>query len=137
MEANIKIQDEITKIFDDFFELYLSGKLDELMDFFITEPDVTMISAGSGEKKVGPENIKSQFKENFSRKEKIVSMGYENLMVSESEKEEVVWVSSDLKVQIAGEKQEVNLLLRLTGVLVKRDNKWKIAQMHSSAPFNY
>lgn len=133
MNASPETRDEITTVLDKYCDSYHKGQLDDLMDLFSPEPDTTLINAGLEEKQVGRENILSKVKQSLNQKEKITSLKYHNLMVSEHET--VAWVSSDLEVKLAWEDQEINIMLRLTGVFVKENDNWLIAQMHSSAPF--
>ncbi len=133
MNASPETRDEIKNVLDKYFESYLKGQLDDVINLFSPESDTTLINAGLEEKQVGRENIRSKIEQSLGQKEKITSLKYHNLMVSEKGK--VAWISSDLEARLAWEEQEINLMLRLTGVFVKEKNNWLITQMHSSAPF--
>ncbi|QPJ62310.1 MAG: nuclear transport factor 2 family protein [Candidatus Nitronauta litoralis] len=133
MKASPETRDEIKNVLDKYFESYLKGQLDDVITHYSPEPDTTLINSGLEEKQIGRENIRSRIEQSLNQKEKITSLKYHNLMVSE--KDTVAWISSDLEARLAWEDQEINLMLRLTGVFVKEKNNWLITQMHSSAPF--
>ena len=134
MKADIEVQKQISTVLDNWLTHFQSGNLEELMKLFSSDEDVTVIGASLDQKQIGYENIKSQYRESLKQNENIISIDYENLIVSA--KESIAWASADLKIKIAVDENNIALVLRLTAVFENRDNNWLMVQSHSSIPFN-
>jgi ketosteroid isomerase-like protein len=132
MKAEPDTKAEILNIMDRIFKAYSQKKLDELVSFFLPEPDVTLIGIGGGQKYVGLENIKSHLRETIDQSAQIISTEFEDPIISE--KGGIAWISTGVKVQFEAEGQPVNFYYRNTATYVKQNDKWLIAQMHNSAP---
>ena len=132
MKANPNTEAEICKTMNRVLAAASEMKLDELMSFFLSDPDVTLISIGKAEKYVGLENIRSHLKETFDQAAKILSTELEDPIISENGG--VAWIATGVKIQFKVAGETVNIYYRNTTTLKKQNDKWLIAQMHNSAP---
>ncbi len=119
---------------DRVWKCWSDGKWDDLIAFFVPDPDLRVIGSGAGEMFLGPENLKAHWKDTQERNQEIVSLQYENPIVSESGN--VAWFSAGLKIEFPAEEGTLNIYIRCSTVFECRDDRWLIAQMHLSAPLD-
>ena len=132
MKANPNTEAEILKTMNRVLDAASKKKLDELMSFFLPDPDVTLIGVWTAEKHVGVENIRSHFKETFDQAARITSAELEDPIISENGA--VAWISTGVKVQFEVAGDHANIYYRNTTTLKKQNDKWLIAQVHNSVP---
>ena len=132
MKPEPDIEAEIRNTMNRVLEAFSHKKLDELLSFFLPDPDVTLIGIGAGQKFVGLENIRSHLEETFDQSAPITSMEREDPIMSEHGG--VAWISTGFKVQFEVAGEPVNIYYRNTTIYIKQNDKWLIAQMHTSAP---
>ena len=132
MKANPNTEAEIYKTMNRVLAAASEMKLDELMSFFLSDPDVTLITIEKAEKYVGLENIRSHLKETFNQAAQISSAELEDPIISENGG--VAWIATGVKAQFKVSGETVNIYYRNTTTFKKQNDKWLIAQMHNSAP---
>ncbi len=134
MKASPETESAILAIMDQVWKCWSEKRWDDLIQFYVPDPDLRVIGAGAGDMSVGPENVKAQWQSAENKEEKIVSLEYENPQISQSG--DVAWFSAGLKVELPSEEGTFNIYLRCSAVYEYRDDRWLIAQMHLSAPLD-
>ena len=133
MKADPKTESEIIAVLDKLLDNFLKGQVDDILSLYSDEADVTFIGAEANTKQIGLENIKSQIEQNLKQKEKIVSIRYENLLVSGQGP--FAWISADINIILGAEKENVNIFFRFTAVFERQEDGWRVAQSHNSIPY--
>lgn len=133
MQAAQQTVTEVQSVLDKFREGYGNKDVDTLLSLFDPDPDVLVIGTGEDEKRTGLAEIKIQFERDFCQAEEL-TVEFKN--VSVSQQESVCWVAADTHVYFNAQGSPMHVLLRFTGVLTHRNDKWLFVQTHFSLPFS-
>jgi len=120
---------EVRAFFDEFVEAYPKDNLDRYLNLFSQDENLVMF--GTGEKWLGWEEYKSAPAEDKERHGEIY-LTYDWLTVNSHGP--IAWIAAEVAVKVKVEEEERSIPARLTGVLKKFENKWKIVQGHISIP---
>ncbi|MHA1199263.1 MAG: AtzH-like domain-containing protein [Candidatus Heimdallarchaeaceae archaeon] len=120
---------EVRAFFEEFVEAYPKDDLQRYLNLFSQDENLVMF--GTGEKWLGWEDYKSAPAEDKARHGEI-SISYEWLNVNSHGP--IAWISAEVKVNVKAEGEQRGIPARLTGVVKKIEDKWKIVQGHISIP---
>ena len=134
MKASPETESSILSTMDQVWKSWSGKKWDDLIEFFVPDPDLRVIGTGIGEMFFGPESLKAHWKDSEDRVGKMESLEYESPLVSESGN--VAWFSTGLKIEFPSEEGNLNIYLRCSAVFERREDRWLIAQMHLSTPLD-
>lgn len=129
MKINAHTEMQVLSIMDTFFDAYSKRDLNEVMTFFLPDPDVVLIGTESDERLVGLNAIGERLRTDWSRTEE---MSMEMTWHSLSGTEDACWLAAEIIVNISAEGNKLQLPARITVVLERRGNRWLIAQWHAS-----
>lgn len=129
MNNSTQSEVEIRAFFDEFVNAYPKDDIQRYLDLFLQ--DETLVMFGTGEKWLGWENYKGAPAEDKARHGEI-SLSYDWLEVNYHGP--VAWIAAEVKVNVKIESEWKGIPARLTGVLKKIGENWKIAQGHISIP---
>lgn len=131
MKADIKTETEVMGVLNRSLECYKTKDVDAMVGLFAPDPDVMCFGTGKDEKRVGLEEIRAQFERDFSQCDSILcELGWHTISSAGT----VAWVVADYLVHAAIKGQKMEMTMRVSIVLERRDQKWLIMHMHGSAP---
>lgn len=122
---------EVKTFFDEFVKAYPKDDLDKYLALF--SQDENLIMFGTGEKWLGWQDYKDAPAKDKERHGEI-SLTFDWLKVNSQGL--VAWIAAEVKVNVKVEGEWRAIPARLTGVLKKTENEWKIVQGHISIPNN-
>lgn len=105
--------------------------MDLLLSCFSTDPNVVLYGTGADEKRIGIDGIRTQVERDWSQSE-AMSVSYEWVSVASEGK--AAWAAIDGTVHFRTADGDGTMPVRLTFVLVKKGDSWKIVQGHFSTP---
>ena len=123
------IETEVCAFFDEFVDAYPKDNLERYLSLFLQDENLVMF--GTGEKWLGWAEYRSAPAEDKARHGDI-SLTYDWLTINSYGP--VAWIATEVTVKVKGEGEERSIPARLTGVLKKIEDKWKIVQGHISVP---
>ncbi len=129
MSSDSQTEAEIRSFFDDFVEAYPKEDLDRYLNLFLQDENLVMF--GTGEKWLGWEEYKNAPAEDKERHGDI-SITFDWLKINSHGP--LAWIAAEVAVKVKVEDEERSIPARLTGVLKKIEDKWKIVQGHISVP---
>lgn len=126
-EMDAKTEKEVVEFVKKYRQEFEQRNIDAVMAMYAE--DAVLMGTGSGERWVGPEEIRNAYLEIFKTFDKEEST---LTWHKEGEKGDVVWVAGMTHVNgyVKNEKRE--FALNWTMVLVKQDGTWKFVQRHIS-----
>ncbi len=127
MSNDPQTETEVRAFFDEFIEAYPKDNIQRYLDLFLQNENLVMF--GTGEKWLGWEDYKGAPAEDKVRHGKI-SLTFDWLKVNSQGP--VAWIAAEIKVNIEVEGELRGIPARITGVVKKIENKWKIVQGHIS-----
>jgi ketosteroid isomerase-like protein len=114
-----------------WLETYASRDLEALMGLFKPDPKTIVIGTGADEKRVGLNEIRSQFERDYDQCEAIsTELGWYSISTSDS----VAWIAGEITFKVKASGQEIGLPTRITTVLELQAGQWLIALWHVSVP---
>ncbi|MCE7738577.1 MAG: nuclear transport factor 2 family protein [Candidatus Heimdallarchaeota archaeon] len=129
MSNDPKTEAEVRAFFDEYVEAYPKDDIQGYLNLF--QQDENLVMFGTDEKWLGWEEYKSAaVKYNERRRE--ISLTYDWLNVNSHGK--VAWIAAEVNFKIKVEGEWRNIPARLTSVIKKNEDKWKIVQGHISVP---
>jgi len=120
---------EIRAFFDEFIQTYPKDNLRRYLNLFQHDENLVMFS--TGENWIGWKSYKNAHAEELKRLDKI-SFSYDWLKVNSYG--EIAWVAAKVTLIVHDNGKQTKAPARLTCVLKKIDNSWKIVQGHISVP---
>ena len=129
MSNDPQTEAEIRAFFDEFVEAYPKDDLDRYLNLFLQDENLIMF--GTGEKWLGWEEYKNAPVVDKERHGKI-SLSYDWLKINSHGS--IAWFAAEVKVKVKVEGEWKSIPARLTGVVKKIEDKWKIVQGHISVP---
>lgn len=131
MKADQQTQTEVTQAFKGMFEACKKRDLQGVLSFWAPDPDIVVIGSGEDEKGIGIPQFTESLKRDWAQGE-VLSIGVKNFAVSAAGM--VAWFSADINLHVKVAEGELDMPLRLTGVMEKRYGRWLWVQMHLSTP---
>ncbi|MFH1742677.1 MAG: nuclear transport factor 2 family protein [bacterium] len=132
-EPNLKVETAVLAVMNEYYRAYADHDLEAVMSLFSTGSGVVCYGTGADEKCVGLDSLKKLIQRDFKQSETVkITMPW----ISVSSAGNVAWLAADCHVKATTKDGEVSIDSRLTGVFVKKDDKWLISQMHLSVPFS-
>ncbi len=132
MKASAETKSSILSTLDQVWKCWSDKRWDDLIENYVPDSDLRVIGTGAGEIYLGPESLKTNWKESEGQLGKMKFLEYEDPVFSESGN--VAWFSAGLKIEFPAQGGPLNIYLRCSAVFERRDDRWLIAQMHISAP---
>jgi ketosteroid isomerase-like protein len=122
-------KDELSLQIREWYYAASEGQVERFLDFFLKEEETVYFGTDPHELWYGYEQIRQNFEENFKTYGKWSIMS-KNLQVFQAGE---VAVFTD-EVELAARFKESSFAedARMSGVLIRRDGKWKIIQAHFS-----
>ena len=129
MSKDPKIETEVKAFFDEFVKAYPKEDLERYLNLFSQDENLVMFGTaekwlGWDEYKDAPEKDKNRFDEIF--------LSYDWLSINSHGL--IAWIAAEVKLTVKIGIEIMTIPARLTGVLKKIDDKWKIVQGHISVP---
>lgn len=131
MKADTRTEAAVTATLNQIHEAYARRDSDSLVSLLAPDADVLMFGTGVDEKRVGVAEIRAQAERDWSQTE-AAAFEFGPYVVSATGA--VAWVAAEggAHVEVGG--QALDLPIRLTAVLERREERWRIVQAHYSAP---
>jgi ketosteroid isomerase-like protein len=127
MNNDTQIENEVKEFFNEFVKAYPKEDIDRYLNLFAQNENLVMF--GTSEKWLGWDEYKDAPAEEKERFEDI-SLEYEWLKVNSQG--DVAWIASEVIVTLKVGVEIITIPARLTGVVAKKENQWKIVQGHIS-----
>lgn len=121
---------EVIGALNEAMEAWETRDMDAIMSGFAPSSTVTIYGTGADEKRVGPDEIRTQLERDFSQSESLnVTLDWNMVGVSGS----VAWVASDVTIRfkVPGA-DEMAFPARLSSVLQNYDGRWLFEHFHLS-----
>ncbi len=120
---------EIRQVFVEYAEGVSAKDLDACMEAFSKDPDTVMLGTGPGERWVGPEEIADAHQHFLASFDSETSKRTWSLGTMQGD---VAWFAAMFEVAQYTKNVKNEFFLNMSGVMVKQDGEWKIAQIHLS-----
>ncbi len=130
MRNNATTRQEVEASLQRLSEL-VSARDMAVLDEFVADPDVMLLGSEAGEFKVGREQLAAHFQEIFKLP---FSIAFDWTETRVSSIDDVAWVYASGDIVLKGADGEMRAPYRLTGVLERRDGRWRWRQFHGSEP---
>ena len=130
MAVDAVTQAGVQETLEKFRRGYEAKDMDLMVSCF-AEDDVSIFGTAADEKRIGLEQIKFQIERDFSQADRI-RISYSNTSVSCSGT--VAWSISDVDIAIKSGDQLISIQARLTVVMEKFEENWRIRHLHLSLP---
>ena len=127
MSNESQTEAEVRSFFDEFVKAYPKDDIQRYLNLFLQDENLVMF--GTGEKWLGWENYKGAPAEDKA-KHGDISLSYDWLNINSFGP--IAWIAAEVKVNVKVEGEWRGIPARLTGVLKKTEDKWKIVQGHIS-----
>ena len=131
MKADSMIEKAVKTILDKFAESYARCDLKSAMSLIAPDADVVIYGTGAEEKRIGPEEIKTQFERDWAQ---IEEPALEYKWISISAAGNVAWAAIDAVFKGNVDGHNLKFQSRITKVLEKRGDRWFIVQGDFSFP---
>jgi len=129
LSNDTQIEKEVKEFFNEFVRAYSKEDIDRYLNLF--SQDEKLVMFGTAEKWLGwkeyhdaPAKEKERFEE--------ISLSYDWLKINSHGS--VAWIAAEVAVTLKLGIEIVTIPARLTGVVVKKAEHWKIVQGHISVP---
>lgn len=129
LSKDSKIETEVKAFFDEFVKAYSKEDLERYLNLFSQDENLVMF--GTAEKWLGWDEYKDAPKKDKERFDEI-SLSFDWLSINSHCL--IAWIAAEVKLTVKIGLEIMTIPARLTGVLKKTDNKWKIVQGHISVP---
>jgi len=131
----MKVDDETEREVLDVLQTlngHLAGRdLEGVLGLFVSDPDVTVIGSEAGEIAVGPSELRAFFQRLFARPG---TFRFEWRTCRVSSEGDVAWFFADALAHYSEPGNAAAVPYRTTGVLARRDDRWRFAHYHGSEP---
>lgn len=122
-------KDELSLLIRDWYYAASEAQQEAFLDFFLDSEETVYLGSDPQELWYGITEIRANFLENFKTYGKWTIMS-KNLMVRQEG--EVAFFTDEVEFSARLGGSSIAEDARMSGVLVKKDGKWKIAQAHLS-----
>ena len=135
MKADPATEAEILKIMNRMLNAFAKNDLDAYMNYFLSDPNVSLFGKYAEERYIGFDEIRSFYKQMVDQ----ADPKYTNILIEldepiVSENGNVAWVATGLKAKFEMEGNKINIYARNTTVFLKQNEKWLVVHSHSSTP---
>lgn len=131
MKADVQTTLEVEAAIKKLTEAYKVRSLKDLMERFVPDADVVLYGTGADEKRIGPEQVRTQVERDWAQTESIeMSFVWKSISAAGP----VAWVAADGAFKIRAAGQDMVLPTRASLVLVKRGGEWLVVHAHFSTP---
>jgi len=131
MKADARTTEEIEATLEKLARAYKARSMNDVMECFAPDEDVVLIGTASDERRVGPEQIRTQVERDWAQTESIeMSFSWKSISALGA----LAWAAADGAFSIRAGGQEMTLPMRVSFVLEDRGNKWLIVHGHFSTP---
>jgi hypothetical protein len=131
MKTDILTEKEVMAVLFKFADFYSKRDLEGLISLIDPDSNVVLFGMGPNEKRIGLDEIRIQFKSDWSDFE---AASIEFNWVSISATNEMVWLAADSHFKMTVDGHNLIFPCYLTLVLAMNKGKWFIVHMHYSAP---
>ena len=131
MKADPQVASEVASAIDRMANAYASRDLTAAMACFAADPDIVLYGTGRDEKRVGPQEIRTQIERDWSQTDQ-VELAFTSQSISAAG--DVAWAALDGSFEVRAGGDAVSIPARVTFVLEKRGGSWLIVHAHFSTP---
>ena len=129
MNAEKKVQNEIMQVFQDMADSFAEKDSKKYLDLFAKNTDIVIYGSQEGEKWTSVKEYMKSVDNNWSFAEKI-TIQYDWIKIDSFK--DVAWVATDVIFKSKIKNKVMAVPGRMTAVLKKIDDNWKIVQSHFS-----
>lgn len=131
MKADAYVSREIDQVLHDLLNAYKARDIEKLMACFSEDDDASLIGTSADEQRIGAREIRVQAERDWTNTEaaEIVVI---NPHISCAGR--VAWVFAEGAFNLTINGQLLRMPARMTWVLEKRENSWRIQHAHFSTP---
>lgn len=131
MRADAATEHDVMTTLQRMADAYRQRDLAAAMDCFWPDPDAMIYGTGADEKRVGPSQIRAQIERDWAQSDTAEIVLATSAVSSAGT---VAWASVDGSFKVTAGGESMTIPARLTAVLERRDNLWRIHQAHFSMP---
>ena len=131
MKADARTEGEVRATLQKLTDAFRNRDLKAFLESFAPDADVLLYGTGADEKRIGPEQIRTQVERDWAQSES-AAMRFDWTSVSAAGP--VAWAAVDGAFTFRAGGQEGTIPARVSFVLEKRDGRWLIAHAHFSTP---
>ena len=125
---------KVRLILDQYIKALITKNMELLSEIFAHDEDMVMFDGNISERFIGWKALKGRFQEHFNSYDKL-DITFRELDIKVHASSEVAWLSCILNANLLNHGQQGSISgLRVTWVLVKRNQNWVIAHAHFSLP---
>ena len=129
MRADKTVEAEVMNVLEDFAEAYVKNDEDALLK--LIDPDIVLIGTEKEDRREGTEEVVTQMEDDWKKYTYVsIEFGWRAVSMHES----MAWVATERTTRKTINEKDTIVSSRLTAVLKKEDNKWRIMQWHNSVP---
>ncbi|MDY6795969.1 MAG: nuclear transport factor 2 family protein [Actinomycetota bacterium] len=130
MKADEVTRAAVMEVMEDYARLYSKGDIEGILKLF--DPDAAVIGTGEDEWRTGLDELREQVERDLSQVDS-VSLEYSDARVLSLG--DVSWMRCRFTGRAGMGESDLSLSGRMTGVFVKNDGRWMIAQSHFSIAY--
>jgi class 3 adenylate cyclase len=129
MKADSKTEAEVRAVLRQVFVAFVEGDLDAWISVVIPDDDLAWIGTGPEEFAIGPEHLRELVAASLvGTSHRTFDLTWENI----SSCGDVAWLTGEATIGARAAGQDISLPFRYTGVFVRREGRWLIANLHQS-----
>ena len=129
--ADAKTRADVMDVLNRLNDAYVHENVEQILTIMTPGQDFVQYGTGADEKRVGPTEMRTQVERDVSQADSLRMMFHWTAISAAGD---VAWTASDVTMTAAIQGQPLSLPGRMTTVMRKEQGKWRIAQMHLSAP---
>ncbi|MHA1555968.1 MAG: nuclear transport factor 2 family protein [Candidatus Heimdallarchaeota archaeon] len=129
MKENPQIENEIKLVFEEMAESFAEKDIKKYLNLYTNNTDVVIYGSQEGEKWTKVNDYRKSVLKDWKLTEKM-TIHYDWFKITNSG--DVAWTAIDIRFEATIGNQTMNIPGRLTAILVKEQNQWKITQSHFS-----
>lgn len=129
MKADSRTEGEVKATLQKLTDSFRNRDLKAFSECFAPDADVVLYGTGADEKRIGPEEIRTQVERDWAQSES-AAMLFDWTSVSAAGS--VAWVAIDGAFKFRADGQDGTIPVRVSIVMEKRDGRWLIVHAHFS-----
>jgi uncharacterized protein (TIGR02246 family) len=129
MKADPKTEAEVKAALDRAFVAFVDGDVDGWVDLVVPDADLAWIATGPAEFAVGRTQLRELLEKSL---EGTSHRTAELSWLTVSAQGDIAWITGEATIGARAGGRDIPLPFRLTGVFVKREGRWLIANIHQS-----
>lgn len=131
MKADSRTEAEVKATLQTLTDGFRKRDLKAFSECFAPDADVVLYGTGADEKRIGPEQIRTQVQRDWAQSESAAMLlDWTSVSAAGS----VAWAAIDGAFKFRAGGQDGTIPVRVSIVLEKRDGRWLIVHAHFSAP---